>query len=51
VAIAQDQPSRDARRELGRAGEALGAAHLRDCGFAIVARNQRAPTQRVVTGV
>jgi putative endonuclease len=35
------QPGRDARRELGRAGEALAAAHLRRRGFAIVARNQR----------
>jgi putative endonuclease len=32
---------RDPRHELGRAGESLAAAHLRRCGFAIVARNQR----------
>jgi putative endonuclease len=38
---ASPQPTRDARRELGRAGESLAAAHLRGLGFAIVARNQR----------
>lgn len=32
---------RDPRHDLGRAGEALAAEHLRRCGFAIVARNQR----------
>jgi putative endonuclease len=39
----QTPPQRrsDPRRELGRAGESLAAEHLRGCGFAIVARNQR----------
>jgi putative endonuclease len=41
VATSADHPSGDPRRELGRTGEALAAAHLRRCGFAIVARNQR----------
>jgi putative endonuclease len=31
----------DPRRQLGRAGESLAAAHLRGLGFATVARNQR----------
>jgi putative endonuclease len=41
VAPASAGRARDARRELGAQGEALAAAHLRGCGFAIVARNQR----------
>jgi putative endonuclease len=31
----------DPRRQLGRRGESLAAAHLRGLGFATVARNQR----------
>jgi putative endonuclease len=40
VSTPQDR-RRDPRHDLGRAGEALAAAHLRRCGFEIVARNQR----------
>jgi putative endonuclease len=40
VSTTQDR-RRDPRHDLGRAGEALAAEHLRLCGFAIVARNQR----------
>lgn len=33
--------SKDSRRALGRRGESLAAAHLRRCGYAVLARNVR----------